>query len=271
MEKTSSTQSAAAGESAGGMLRAWREKRCLSQLALALDAGVSARHLSFIETGRARPSPELILAVSAQLDMPLRERNKALLAAGYAPRFPETGLSSPDLATIQSALSRLLNAHDPYPGVALDRHWNVVLANPSAARLLNALPPFLQQTPLNIFRASLHPQGFAALTLNFDEWGSYLVSELQKLVAASTDPITAQLAEEIAAYPNVMALQARRTAVEPSHALLVPCVLAVGGQRLSLFTTLATFGSPRDVTLSELTVELFYPADTETETILRGR
>lgn len=256
---------------AGSLLRAWREKRRLSQLTLALEAGVSARHLSFIETGRARPSAELLLAVAEELDMPLRERNKLLLAAGFAPRYSETGIGSPDLAAVQGALSRLLDAHDPYPGVALDRHWNVVLANQAAGRLMVALPPELLQKPLNIFRASLHPQGFAAITLNFDEWGSYLLSELNKLVAASTDPATLALAEEVAAYPNVKALKARQVnVVEASHPLLIPCVINLGGARLSLFTTLATFGSPRDVTLAELTVELFYPADAATEKVLRA-
>jgi transcriptional regulator with XRE-family HTH domain len=256
----------------GELIRAWRTKRRLSQLTLALDIGVSARHLSFVETGRARPSPELLLSMSEHLDVPLRERNAMLLAAGYAPRFPETSMSSPDMASVQGALQRLLDAHDPYPGVALDRHWTVVRANQAARKMVAALPPFLTQPHLNIFRASLHPEGFAALTVNFDEWGSYLLDELQRLVAATTDPDMQKLAEEIAQYPNVAALKARRTAgMAPGNPLLVPCVMNIGGQHLSLFTTLATFGSPRDVTLAELTVELFYPADKASEELLRAK
>jgi transcriptional regulator with XRE-family HTH domain len=256
----------------GELIRAWRMKRRLSQLTLALDVGVSARHLSFVETGRARPSPELLLSMSEHLDVPLRERNAMLLAAGYAPRFSETSISSPDMASVQSALQRLLDAHDPYPGLALDRHWNVVLANKMAANMVATLPPFLLQPRINIFRASLHPEGFAALTKNFDEWGSYMLQELQRLVAATTDPDTLRLAEEVAAYPNVAALKAKQSAgMRTDNPLLVPCVLEVNGTRMSLFTTLATFGSPRDVTLAELTVELFYPADKATEDVLRAK
>ncbi|EWS54011.1 MULTISPECIES: helix-turn-helix domain-containing protein [unclassified Methylibium] len=254
----------------GPALRAWRDKRRLSQLALALDVGVSTRHLSFVETGRSRPSAELVMALAERLELPLRERNELLLAAGFAPRFPETPLSSPDLDGVQRALRRLLDAHDPYPGVALDRHWNVVLANAAAARLVAALPDALRKPSVNMIRAGLHPQGFAAVTANFDEWGRHLVTELAQLAESSADATLAALLAEVSAYPNVRALLARPAAPVPTeHRLLLPCVFDLGGTRLTFFTTLARLGSPRDVTLSELSVELFYPADGATEKALR--
>lgn len=255
----------------GEMLRTWRGRRRISQMSLALDAGVSTRHLSCVETGRARASPELLLSLAEQLALPLRERNRLLLAGGYAPRYAEAALASPGLQAVTVALQRLLDAHHPYPGVALDRHWNVVLANGAAKALVGHLPAFLHGPPLNVFRASLHPEGMAAWTLNFPAWGRYLLDELERVVAAGTDAATQALADEVMAYPNVAALkaQAARPTDEPPSPL-IPCVLELNGHRLSLFTTLATLGSPRDVTLAELTVELFYPADAETEAVLRA-
>jgi transcriptional regulator with XRE-family HTH domain len=254
----------------GDLLRAWRAKRRLSQLEVGLTAGVSARHLSFIETGRARASAELLVALADVLDMPLRERNALLLAAGFAPRYGETQLDAPDMAAMQQAITRVLEAHDPYPGVALDRHWNIVVANAAARRLLGIVAPELQAPPHNTFRLGLHPRGIAAHTSNFDEWGRYMLRELQRLADSAIDPAAAALLDEVRSYPNVQALLATPPKTAPSNPLLVPCVLDIAGQRLSLFTTLATFGSPRDVTLAELTVELFYPADAATEAALRA-
>lgn len=264
----------AARRDVGPLLREWRQRRKLSQLALALDVGISPRHLSFVETGRARPSPELLLSMSEHLAVPLRERNDLLLAAGYAPRYAETPLASPDMHAVRAALQRLLTVHDPYPGLAMDRHWNVVLANRAAQGMLALLPPALAAEPINLLRASLHPDGFAGHTLNFAEWAQHLLHELERARAATDDPALTALAEEIAAYPNVAALRAAAPAQRPGYAesLLIHCVLTdeQGGQ-LSMFTTQATFGSPRDVTLAELMVELFYPADAATEATLRAR
>jgi transcriptional regulator with XRE-family HTH domain len=256
--------------SVGDLLRGWRAKRRLSQLEVGLTAGVSARHLSFIETGRAKASAELLVALADVLDMPLRERNALLLAAGFAPRYPETDLAAPSMAAMHQAITRVLDAHDPYPGVALDRHWNIVIANRAAQRMVGVLPAELTAPVPNIFRAGLHPRGMAAYTHNFDEWGRYMLRELQRLADGSLDATAAALLDEVRAYPNVQALLAKPVP-PPAHELLVPCVLDLHGQRLSLFTTLATFGSPRDVTLAELTVELFYPADAATENVLRAR
>jgi transcriptional regulator with XRE-family HTH domain len=238
---------------------------------LAHEVGVSPRHLSFVETGRSRPSPELVLTLAAHLDVPLRERNTLLLAAGYAPRYQETTLDAPEAARIRASLQRLLDTHDPYPGVVLDRQWNVVLANGAAGALVAVLPASLLGPPLNIFRASLHPEGLAAHTRNFHEWATYLLTQLHRLVVMTADPGLAALEAEVTGYPNVVDLtvSARRsTWEEPPH--LIPCELDIGGTALSLFSTLTTFGTPRDVTLDELVVELFFPADDATEAALRA-
>jgi hypothetical protein len=174
------------------------------------------------------------------------------------------------MVQVKSAVQRLLDTHDPYPGVALDRQWNVVLHNKAAAGMMNLLPEALRTPAVNIFRASLHPQGFAAYTKNFHEWGSYLLQVLQRLMLNARDDALIALADEINTYPNVQALQASTAQSSTSEpALLVPCVLDIGGNVLSLFTTLTTFGSPRDITLHELCVELFYPADAATESFLK--
>lgn len=252
-------------------MRAWREKRKLSQLELALDAGVSARHVSFVETGRSTPSREMILRLSQTLDIPLRERNALLIAAGHAPQYSEKRLAAPEMDGIRRAIDRLLSAHEPYPGVAVDRCFNVELANPAAQRMLAPLPEFLRVPRVNMFRAGLHPEGFAAITTNFEEWGAYLVGEVERVAASTLDGSADELLEEIRGYSTVRALRNRAAAeLTPEQRVLVPCTVSVGGATLSLFTTLVTFGSPRDVTLSELTVELFWPADAATASAFHG-
>lgn len=260
-------QAAARPEALGPLLRQWRARRRRSQMDLALDVGVSTRHLSYIETGRSRPSPGMLLSLAEHLQVPLRERNRLLLAAGYAPRYAERPLDAPAMEPVRAALQRLLDAHDPYPGVALDRHWHVVLANRAAQALVALLPPALQGPPLNMMRASLHPQGFAAHTANFSDWGTYLVDTLRRGAAQSGDPGLLALYDEVSAYPGVQALQAG--AARGEAALLVPCVMRLPQGELSMFTTLTTFGTPRDVTLEELCIELFYPADAVSEQLLR--
>lgn len=233
---------------------------------------MSPRHLSFVETGRSRPSPELIDAIGIHLDIPLRERNKLLLAAGFAPRYDSTPLDDPTMTTVLASLQRLLDAHDPYPGLVLDRHWNVVLAN-QAAGLLNALlPAHLTVQPINVFRASLHPEGLAAFTLDFDQWATYLLTQLHRLVTLTADPELAELEQEVLAYPNVVELRSRVDWTTPRATpdLLVPYRLQLGDLELAMFTTLTTFGTPRDVTLDELAVELFFPNDDATAGIFRA-
>jgi transcriptional regulator with XRE-family HTH domain len=255
--------------SIGALVRKWRTLRKLSQMDLALDIDISPRHLSFVETGRAKPSVEVLMTIADHLDVPLRERNIWLLAAGYAPRYSEHGLDSVRMTQVKTALQRLLNAHHPYPGVALDRQWNVVLHNKAAENLMGLLPAALKFPSINIFKASLHPDGFAAYTKNFSEWGSYLLQVLQRLVLSARDESLMALADEVNRYPNVQALKQNipgLMSAEPS--LLVPCVLNIQSQELSLFTTLTTFGSPIDITLYELCIELFYPVDEKTARFL---
>jgi transcriptional regulator with XRE-family HTH domain len=254
----------------GVLLKDWRGRRRRSQLDLAHEAGVSPRHLSFVETGRSRPSPELVLTLAEHLDVPLRERNSLLLAAGYAPRFQETSLTDPEMHRVRASLQQVLDSHDPYPGVVLDRRWDVVLANAAAMRLVSALPPALCD-PVNVFRAGLHPDGLVAFTTNFAEWGAYLVHQLHRLVVLSDDRDLRALEAEVREYPTVQSLTTSAGWRDWSETpLLVRCELELGGVPLALFTTLTTFGTPRDITLDELAIELFYPADDATEAALRA-
>lgn len=256
----------------GVLIRQRRQHQRYSQMALALDAEVSPRHLSCVENGHAQPSATLLMALAEQLDVPLRERNAWLLAAGYAPRYSEQALDASRMAAAQSAIQRLLDTHLPYPGVALDAHWNVVLHNQAAEQLMASLPPELLTSPINMFRASLHPQGFAAHTLNFPVWARYLLQALQRLYIARPHDLTLRaLMQEVHCYPNVEALHRSpplSSAVDPP--VLIPCVLNLQGQTLSLFTTLTAFGSPQDITLHELCVELFYPSDEATAQHLKA-
>jgi transcriptional regulator with XRE-family HTH domain len=237
---------------------------------LALEVGVSPRHLSFVETGRSKASPELLLALAEHLEVPLRERNLILLAGGYAPRFSRLPLDSGEMAQVHRTLQRILAGHDPYPGLVIDRYWNIVIANRGAEQLLTGLPAQVIAPEPNVFRISLHPDGLAERTLNFEEWARYLLGQLHRAARLTGDSGLAALVAEVTAYPNVAALGDSRTqptGTEP--ALLVPLLLQSAGGNLSLFTTLTVFGTPQDVTLSELAVELFYPADGATEALLR--
>lgn len=259
---------------AGTLLRDWRQRRRRSQLDLALECGVSQRHLSCIETGRARPSPQTLLALAQCLDVPLRERNDLLLAAGFAPRYGECDLGEAEMDGVRQALSQLLAAHDPLPGVVVDRHWNLVLANRGAALLTAGLPAALTAARINVMRVSLHPQGLARLTENFAEWAPLAVASLRRQVQRSGDACLQTLLDEVCAFPNVRAvLDAASAASRPTPTrlpLLVPFVFTLPAGRVSLFTTLTTFGTPLDVTLDELCVELFYPADAVSAAVMRG-
>jgi transcriptional regulator with XRE-family HTH domain len=236
---------------------------------LALDAGISPRHLSFVETGRAKPSPELLLALAERLEVPLRERNAFLLAAGYAPRYSQTALDDATMRRVRAALQRMLDGHDPYPGVVIDRLWNVVLFNDAAHGFVALLPPELARPPANIFRACLHPDGLARQTRNFPEWSSYLLGQLHRLTLLTGDAEVEALADEVSRYPNVAERSRWHDAPPEEPALLIPWRLALDAHELSLFTTLTTFGTPQDITLDELAVELFYPADDATDAALR--
>ncbi len=252
----------------GDLLRAWRQRRRRSQLDLALDAEVSPRHLSFVETGRAAPSRELLLRLARHLDMPLRERNTLLLAAGYAPAFAERRLEDPAMAGAREAVGRILDAHGPLPALAVDRHWNLIQANAAVTRLLGGVQDAgLLAPPVNVLRLSLHPSGLAPAIANLGEWRAHLLERLRAQVEASGDAALAALLVELST------LEAPPEPAEcgpfAPRGVLVPLRLDTQAGRLSLISTTTVFGTPVEVTLSELAVEAFYPADAETAERLR--
>lgn len=253
----------------GPMLREWRGRRHLSQLELAVDVGVSTRHLSYVETGRSRPSPELLLTIADHLDVPLREQNTLLMAAGHAPRHPERPLDAPEAAAALKAVERMLAAHDPYPGVALDRKWDVVRANDAAFALVELAGPGALEEGLNAYRLSLHPDGLVARSPNPDDWVPPLVAQLRRSVRASADQALQDLLVEVADYPIVKRI-GEDTELTDDPAVVVPVRLTTAAGELSLFTTLTTFGTATDITFAELAIELFFPDDEATEAALRG-
>lgn len=260
------------GARVGALLAEWRHRRRVSQLAVASDVGVSTRHLSYVETGRSRPSPELILTLSEHLDVPLRDRNVMLLAAGYAPRYSQSSLEDPSMQVVRGSLQRMLDAHHPYPGVVIDRSWNVVLSNAAALALLDGVAEHVLQPRINVFRVCLHPEGLASRTANFTDWSQYLLGQIRRTIRLTGDDELQALEQELLAMPSVADVDPRRR--EPSEVdgdppLLVPFELDTADGRWSLFTTLTTFGTPLDVTLEELSVELFFPADVQTEARMR--
>jgi transcriptional regulator with XRE-family HTH domain len=249
----------------GGLLRDWRHRRRLSQLDLALDAGVSARHLSFVETGRSRPSPEMVLHLADQLEVPLRERNHLLLAAGYAPVYAERPLDDPEMEPVRRALDFLLAAHDPYPAVVVDRRWNLVAANQSLGLLTALVAPELLEPPANVLRASLHPDGLAPHIANLAEWRAHLLERLERQAAVSGDAELTALRAELEGYPGPHAEH------EVGDDILVPLRIRAGGGELAFFSTIATFGTAVEITAAELAIESFFPADDATAAYVRGR
>lgn len=253
----------------GELLKTWRSRRRCSQLQLALDAKVSPRHLSFIETGRSQPSKELLLHLAETLEVPLRERNRLLLAAGYAPSYRETPLDDDAMAPVRAALHTILSGHEPFPAVVVDLHWNLVLANGTARRLLSLLvdPSLLTGTP-NVLRASLHPSGLARFLGNLAEYSAHVLGRLQRQLHATGDPKTKALFDELRAYPN---LAAPHTLAEPAAQLFIPMTLRPPhGPPLAFFSTVATFGTALDVTMAELAIESFFAADAQTAEAVRA-
>jgi len=255
----------------GDLLRAWRERRRLSQLALALDADVSARHLSFLETGRARPSRDMLLRLMERLDVPLRERNRLLLAAGYAPAFPERGLNDPALQPARQAVQRVLAAHKPYPAHAVDRYWTLAATNDVAWPLLEGVDPGLLEPPINVLRLSLHPDGLAAQIANLVEWRAHLLARLSRQVEVTADPRLSDLLQELGSYAtarDTRNIEQPGSARDPTS-VAVPLRLHTEHGTLSLISTTMVFGTPVDVTLSELAIEAFFPADAATADLLQ--
>jgi transcriptional regulator with XRE-family HTH domain len=248
----------------GALLRGWRERRRLSQLELSLRAEVSTRHLSFVETGRARPTAAMIERLAGQLDVPLRERNRLLLAAGHAPAHPEHEWDEPDLAVVRDALRVVLVAHEPHPAVLLNRWWELVDANAAVATLLDGVDPALLEPPVNVLRLSLHPDGLASRIRNLGQWRAHLLEQLHQRIERTADPRLVELAEELAGYPGGEAAPAAPTDV------VLPLRLATPAGELSFFSIAAHVGTAADVTVDELTIEAFYPADTATAEALRS-
>jgi transcriptional regulator with XRE-family HTH domain len=259
----------------GELLREWRERRHLSQLDLAIQADISARHLSFVETGRSRPTAAMIVRLTEQLGVPLRERNTLLLAGGYAPAYPQHGLDAPELANVRAALRQVLTGHAPYPAVVIDRWWDMADANSGVALLTSGCAPDLLKPPVNVLRLSLHPEGMAPRIVNLAQWRSHLLTQLRHRARALADQRLADLYAELAGYPGGSAPEAG-TGSPASHGergrgdgVVLPLRYRLGEHELALFSISAAVGTATDVTVEELAIEAFYPADDMTARVLR--
>ena len=253
----------------GTLLKDWRQRRRMSQLDLAVEADVSARHLSFVETGRSQPSRELVIDLAERLDMPLRERNTLLLAAGYAPVYRETPLDTAGMAPVREALDRLLKGHEPFPAIVVDRRWNLVSFNqPASAVLSDGVAPELLEPPVNTIRVTVHPNGLARRIVNFEEYSAHLMEQLHHEAVTTADPALFELEKELRGYPNVGEPSGT---FDATASLFVPMVLRVADNlELTFFSTLTTFGKALDITVSELTIEAFFPADAATAAAVRA-
>ncbi|MDO0937926.1 helix-turn-helix transcriptional regulator [Streptomyces sp. DG2A-72] len=257
-----------ADEGVGPLLRSWRERGRVSQLELALRADSSARHISFIETGRSRPSEEMVLRLAEHLDVPVRERNALLLAAGYAPRYRETPLDDPALETLREGIEQLIQGYEPYPALVVDATYNVVAANRGILALLDGLPESLLVPPLNAMRLTLHPEGLAPRIHNLREWRGHLLAQMERQIALQRSEKLRELYEEVAAY------QVRETAEEPAEPVpyfALPMRIEHDGRVLSFISSISTFNTPMDVTVAELAIETLLPADPATLKYLQSQ
>ncbi len=255
----------------GSLLRQWRERRRVTQLELALDAGISARHLSFVETGRSKPGREMLLGVLEQLKVPFREQNRILLAAGHAPAYPERSLDDPDLTPVRDALDVVLSRHEPYPAVAVDRVWNMVAANSAMLALTESvdIDPALLEPPINVMRVGLHPRGLGPLFVNLGDWQAHWLERLERQLAATGDEQLAALIDEIASYSE---LERDAESEIAGGEMLGPVrVRTPDGGELSFFGMFASFDTPFEVTTSELAIEFLFPADRATAEKLHER
>ena len=257
-----------ASAAVGGHLREWRLRRRMSQLDLACEAEVSSRHLSFVETGRAQPSRDMILRLAERLEVPMRERNVLLVAGGFAPVFPERSLDAPELAVAKAALDILLEGMKPYPAFAVDRHWNIVASNSALPQLFDGVDPVLLARPVNALRLSLHPQGLGPRIVNFAEWHAHVVDRLRHQIDLTADAGLIELLDEVRSYGRA---QPGRPRPAPAAApqMVVPFRVRIGDEVASFFTTTMVFGTPVEVTLSELALESFFPADAETAALVK--
>jgi transcriptional regulator with XRE-family HTH domain len=284
----------------GPLLREWRERRRLSQLELAVEAGVSARHVSFVENGRARPSPEMVLHLAERLDVPLRERNQLLLSAGYAPVFGQRTLDDAGMEPVRDAIELVLAGHEPYPALVVDQHWTMVAANRGLAVITEGVAPELLEPPVNVLRVALHPDGLATRIVNLTEWRTHLLERLDRQIAATNDPVLVKLRDELTGFPapasdgseghdreahgvgigasaahghgngNGAGKPPATTGAQLASEIVVCLRLQVGDAELAFFSTIATFGTAVDVTISELAIESFFPADRSTAEYLQS-
>jgi transcriptional regulator with XRE-family HTH domain len=268
LAQTAPSNPPTASRTVGDLLREWRQRRRMSQLLLAAEADISTRHLSFVESGRAVPSREMVMHLAERLDVPLRARNALLIAAGYAPLFRERPLTDPQLAAAREAVELLLKGHEPYPALAIDRHWTILAANSALAPLVAGASAELLEPPVNALRLSLHLEGIAASIVNWHAWLEHVLARLQRQIDVSGDDTLSALRDELAGYPAPPGAEA----IDPDPAInqiAVPLRLRTPLGLLSFFSTTTVFGTPVDVTLSELAIEAFFPADQQTAAALR--
>ncbi|GAB3870875.1 helix-turn-helix domain-containing protein [Dactylosporangium cerinum] len=247
----------------GVLLREWRERRRLSQLELSIQAEISTRHLSFVETGRSKPTSAMILRLTEQLDVPLRERNTMLLAGGFAPAYPEGRLDGPQLRAVRQSLRQVLTGHEPFPAVVVDRWWTMLDANTPVGLLTAGVAAELLEPPVNVLRLSLHPDGLAPRIANLEQWRAHLLGRLERQARATGDPKLDELLAELTAYPGGIG------PTPAAHDVVVPLRIRHEGTELRFFGITAVFGSPLDVTVAELAIESFFPADAATADALR--
>ena len=255
----------------GPLLREWRQRRRISQLDLACQGNISTRHLSFLETGRARPSRDMVLHLAEELDVPLRERNNLLTAAGFAPVYREGQLTDPSLRAARQAMETVIHGQMPFPALAVDRHWTLVIANDAVATLLAGVDPALLTPPVNVLRLALHPAGLAPRTLNLSVWRSHLLGRLHRQAEVTADPVLAGLLADLRAYPTPPGAQLPAQPLPETPEMVIPFQLTTVLGPMSLVSTTTVFGGPMDITLSELAMECFYPADEATARILRSQ
>ena len=249
----------------GELLRQWRQRRGLSQLDLAVAADVSARHVSLVETGRSRPSADMIQRLADQLHVPLRERNRLLLAAGFAPRYAERPLDDDALSAARDAVRRVLRAHEPYPAVVFDRRWNIVMTNRAVDPFFAQVAPDLLRPPVNLLRLGLHPRGFARIVVNLADVRAVFRARIARQLATAPDPELTTIFEELlGSGPDDAAPQ--RIVAD----VVIPMIIRIGGRELRLFSTITTFGTPMDITLDEVAIESYYPADAESAAYFTG-
>jgi transcriptional regulator with XRE-family HTH domain len=251
----------------GNLIREWRQRRRLSQLDLACEADISTRHLSYVENGRASPSREMLMHLAERLDVPLRERNMLLTAAGYAPIYRERPLADPALSAARQAVDLVLKAHEPYPALAVDRHWNMLAHNRTVPLLLTGIAAELMTPPVNVLRLSLHPGGLAPRIVNLAQWREHLFSRLKHQIDLTGDAVLVDLLHELEALPFDPA-QSHGPAIDPSG-VAVPLQFNTPAGVMSFISTITVFGTPVDITLAELALETFFPADVRTAELLR--